>query len=200
MKEALRIILPLYLLAFLIVAFLWRSYLVYKRTGVNPYVIGRSKGAVGFVEMLLRVPLVLLGLVTFVFSVFPGVYQFAVPIHWLESFAIQTAGVVLMGVALIWTAVAQAQMGRSWRVGIDKENETALVERGLFKISRNPIFLGLRVSLAGFFLAMPNAITLVVLVLSDVLMQIQVRLEEEFLTGVHGEKYLEFCGRVRRWI
>jgi len=199
-NEALRIILPLYLLAYLVVAFLWRSYLVYKRTGVNPYVIGRSKGVAGFVEMFLRVPLVVLALVTFVYAVFPGVYQFAVPIHWLESFAIQVAGVVLLGVALVWTAIAQMQMGKSWRVGIDKENRTELVESGLFKISRNPIFLGLRVALVGFFLAMPNAVTLLVMTLSDVLMQIQVRLEEEFLTGVHGDKYQEFCSRVRRWI
>ena len=188
------------MLAFFVVAFLWRSYLVYKRTGVNPYVIGRSKGPVGFVEMLLRVPLVLLALVTFVYAVFPGVYQFAVPLNWLDSLIIQVTGLVLMGVALIWTAIAQAQMGKSWRVGIDKENRTELVESGLFKISRNPIFLGLRVAIVGFFFAMPNAVTLVVMVLSDVLMQIQVRLEEEFLTGVHGDKYREFCSRVRRWI
>lgn len=195
-----RIILPLYLLAFFLVAFLWRSYLVYKRTGVNPYVIGRSKGTSGFVEMLLRVPLVLLAFVTFVYAAFPGVYQFAVPIIWLDSFAMQVAGIVLMGIALAWTAIAQAQMGKSWRVGIDKENKTELVERGLFRISRNPIFLGLRIALVGFFLTLPNAVTLVVLVLSDVLMQIQVRLEEEFLTNTHGDRYREFCSRVRRWI
>jgi protein-S-isoprenylcysteine O-methyltransferase Ste14 len=58
----------------------------------------------------------------------------------------------------------------------------------------------MRIALLGFFFALPNAFTLVAVVLADILMQMQVRIEEEFLTGVHGDKYREFCSRVRRWI
>ncbi len=200
MKEALRIILPLYLLAFFVVAFLWRSYLVYKRTGVNPYVVGKSDRPIDFIENNYPIPLVVIAINTLLFSLFPSVYQFATPIVWLENAIIQTVGLGLMLFTLLWTATAQMQMGKSWRIGIDTENKTELVERGLFKISRNPIFLGMRVALLGFFLALPNAFTLVAVVLADILMQMQVRLEEEFLTGVHGDKYREFCSRVRRWI
>ena len=200
MKEALRIILPLYLLAFFVVAFLWRSYLVYKRTGVNPYVVGKSDRPIDFIENYYPIPLVVIAIDTLLFSLFPSVYQFATPIVWLENAIIQTVGLGLMLFTLLWTATAQMQMGKSWRIGIDTENKTELVEKGLFKISRNPIFLGMRVALLGFFLALPNAFTLVAVVLADILMQMQVRLEEEFLTGVHGDKYLEFCSRVRRWI
>lgn len=200
MKEALRIILPLYLAAFFVVAFLWRSYLVYKRTGVNPYVVGRSDRPIDFIENYYPIPLVVIALTTAVYSIFPGVYQYATPIVWLENTIVQSVGLVLMLFALLWTATAQMQMGKSWRIGIDLENKTELVEKGLFKVSRNPIFLGMRIALVGFFLALPNAFTLVAVVLADILMQMQVRLEEEFLTDVHGDKYREFCGRVRRWI
>jgi protein-S-isoprenylcysteine O-methyltransferase Ste14 len=34
------------------------------------------------------------------------------------------------------------QMGDSWRIGIDQEQKTSLVRHGVFKLSRNPIFLG----------------------------------------------------------
>lgn len=200
MTEALRIILPVYLLVFFLVAFVWRSYLVYKRTGVNPYVVGKGKSAIDFVESLYRVPAVLLLLTTLAFSFLPGVYQFATPIPWLESNVVQGVGLALMAIALIWTATAQMQMGASWRIGIDQEQETDLVERGLFSISRNPIFLGMRTALIGFFLALPNAVTLMAVVLADVLIQIQVLIEEEFLTRLHGDKYIEFQKRVRRWI
>lgn len=200
MKETLRIILPLYLLAFFVVAFLWRSYLVYKRTGVNPYVVGKSDRPIDFIENYYPIPLVVIAINTLLFSLFPSVYQFATPIVWLDNTIVQVAALALMFFALMWTATAQMQMGKSWRIGIDTENKTELVEKGLFKMSRNPIFLGMRVALLGFFLALPNAFTLAAVALAEILMQMQVRLEEEFLTGVHGDQYRDFCSRVRRWI
>lgn len=175
--------------------------MVYRRTGVNPYVVrGDLDRPIDFVGVLYRVPAALLVFVTLAFAFSPRVYEFATPVVWLESAATQIAGLVVMTAGIVWTALAQFHMGNAWRIGIDAENKTELIERGLFSISRNPIFLGNRVTLLGFFLAMPNAVTLVAAVMADVLIQVQVRLEEEFLTGAHGDRYREFCGRVRRWI
>ena len=101
--------------------------------------------------------------------------------------------------SLGWTVLAQIQMGNSWRIGIDEEKETALVQSGLFRFSRNPIFLGMIVTLAGVFLIIPNALTLLFLVLGFVLIQIQVRLEEEFLAQAHGTEYENFQREGRRW-
>jgi protein-S-isoprenylcysteine O-methyltransferase Ste14 len=91
-------------------------------------------------------------------------------------------------------------MGESWRIGIDEERRAPLVRKGVFGLSRNPIFLGMMLTLLGLFLVTPNAVTLLVLVLGVVLIQIQVRLEEEFLSGVHGEEYAEYRRGVRRWL
>jgi len=55
------------------------------------------------------------------------------------------------------------------------------VQTGIFRRSRNPIFLGMIATLIGFFLTIPNALTLLLLALGFVLIQNQVRLEEEFL-------------------
>src|SRR5215203_1553305 len=200
MENALRIILPLYLLAFFGIAFLWRSFLVWKRTGINPYVVGKTDKPIDFIENIYPIPVLLLIVVTIVFAFFPSVYQFATPIAWLENSIVKIVGLGFMALALVWTATAQMQMGKSWRIGIDTENKTDLVEKGLFAVSRNPIFLGMRLALFGFFLTLPNALTLLAVVLADVLMQIQVRLEEEHLKGLHGTRYAEFTGRVRRWI
>lgn len=200
MSEALRIILPVYLAAFFVIAFVIRSYLVWKRTGVNPYVVGNSDRPIDFVENLYPVPAVLLVGATAIFSALPSAYSYLTPITWLESIYVQAIGLFLMGIAIVWTATAQMQMGHSWRIGIDLDNKTELVEKGLFRVSRNPIFLGMRMALWGFFLTLPNAATLVSVVMLDVLIQVQVRLEEEFLRGVHGEAYSEYSGGVRRWI
>jgi len=90
-------------------------------------------------------------------------------------------------------------MGNSWRIGIDEEKQTALVRLGVFRFSRNPIFLGMIITLTGVFLTISNALTLLFLVLGFVLIQIQVRLEEEFLAQAHGAEYENFKREVRRW-
>jgi protein-S-isoprenylcysteine O-methyltransferase Ste14 len=91
-------------------------------------------------------------------------------------------------------------MRESWRIVIDEEVKTELVRRGVFRLSRNPIFLGMRIMLIGFFLALPNAVTLAMLLVGDALMQIQVRLEEEHLARMHGENYREYQRKTRRWL
>jgi protein-S-isoprenylcysteine O-methyltransferase Ste14 len=95
---------------------------------------------------------------------------------------------------------AQETMGRSWRIGVDTSVRTDLVIHGVFAISRNPVFLGMRIVLLGLFLILPNALSLLILVLADTLMQVQVRLEEQHLLALHGDAYREYGRRTRRWI
>jgi protein-S-isoprenylcysteine O-methyltransferase Ste14 len=200
MDDILRIVLPLYLLAFFGIVFVWRSVLVWKRTGINPYVVGKSDSPINFIERVYRLPVILLVVVVVVFASFPRIYQYFAPIVWLEYQTVKVIGLFLLLASLGWIATAQMQMGKSWRIGIDENNRTELVGNGLFSVSRNPIFFGMRIALLGFFLTLPNAFSLLALVLGDVLMQIQVRLEEDFLRNTHVEKYEEYCGNVRRWI
>jgi protein-S-isoprenylcysteine O-methyltransferase Ste14 len=54
--------------------------------------------------------------------------------------------------------------------------------------------------LVGLFLVTPNALTTLFLVLGYVLIQIQIRLEEEFLTKEHGQAYINYKQKVRRLI
>lgn len=71
--------------------------------------------------------------------------------------------VVLLLTLLAWMVVAQAQMGESWLIGIDEEWRTPLVRQRVFGFSRNPIFLGMMLTLLWLFLVVPNAVTLLVL-------------------------------------
>lgn len=45
-----------------------------------------------------------------------------------------------------------------------------------------------------------STVTLLVLSLGVMLIQIRVRLEEEFLAAAHGEDYAGYRRRVRRWL
>lgn len=200
LESSLRFLLPVYVLVYLGVAFFGRSYLVWRRTGINPYVLGKSDNAHDFIGRMFRLTAVVSTLSVFVYALSPKGYLYLGPIGWLQHPFLILLGVGLLLFSLVWIATAQIQMGNAWRVGIDQAHQTELVQSGLFQWSRNPIFLGMRLNLLGLFLVLPNAVTLAVFILGDVLMQIQVRLEEEYLTQLHGESYQVYCQKVRRWI
>jgi protein-S-isoprenylcysteine O-methyltransferase Ste14 len=186
-------ILLIYLVIYFGFAFVLPSYRVWKRTGVNPVTFRGADNAHGYIGKLFKIVMAGLTLSAIVYAFAPDYCPFLLPIVLLESPVVQLIGTGLLVVSLGWTVLAQMQMGNSWRIGIDEEKKTELVRSGVFGISRNPIFLGMIVILIGFFLATPNAFTLLVLVLGFVLIQIQVRLEEEFLTKTHGAEYEIFC-------
>lgn len=197
---SLRYFLPIYLLAYVIAAFFWRSYVVWKKTGINPVVFKGSDSAHDFIGRLFKALFAVVVAVVIIDAFVPSAYQYLMPIPWLERRGIKFTGIVLLLASLLWTILAQAQMGDSWRIGIDAEHTTELVRSGVFKISRNPIFVGMMVTLLGLFFRIPNVVTLIALLVGVILIGIQVRLEEEYLTRTHGEKYLEYRHNVRRWI
>jgi protein-S-isoprenylcysteine O-methyltransferase Ste14 len=196
----LRYFLPLYLAAYFFAAFFWRSFVVWKRTGVNPLVFKGSDNAHDYIGRVFKLLFAAVVAAVAVYSISEQLYQYLTPITWLEREGLRAAGVIILLASLAWTVVAQAQMGESWRIGIDEERRTPLVQKGVFGLSRNPIFLGMMLTLLGPFLVTPNAVTLLVFVLGIVLIQIQVRLEEEFLSNMHAEEYAQYRRGVRRWL
>lgn len=195
-----RYFLPLYLAAYFFAAFFWRSFLVWKRTGINPVVFKGADNAHDYAGQVFKLLFATVVAVVAVYSLLERLYEYLTPITWLERPWLRWAGVFLLLASLAWTVVAQAQMGESWRIGIDQKRRTPLVRAGVYRFSRNPIFLGMMLTLLGLFLVIPNAVTLLVLGLGVVLIQIQVRLEEEFLSDAHGEDYAEYRRGVRRWL
>ena len=200
MTTLLKIFLPIYFLLFFGLAMFWRSYIAWKRTGINPYKLGNGDTVHDFVGKLFRLTLIAAALIVFVFSFMDQYYEWLSPIAWMNSSVLVLIGIALLVLALIWVLVAQLQMGDSWRICIDEESKSALVQHGLFGVSRNPIFLGMLVMLLGLLLLLPTAVTLTVTTLGIVLIHVQVRLEEAFLTEKYGEDYRKYQISVRRWI
>jgi protein-S-isoprenylcysteine O-methyltransferase Ste14 len=189
----------LYCVVFFVAAFVWPSWRVWKRDGVNPLVLPRDDSAYGLVGNWFRAVLLALFLVLGALAAGTPEAIFA-PLEWLRARPVQLVGWVILALSLGWIVLAQRSMGRSWRIGIDTREQPPLVQNGLFSRSRNPIFLGMRVNLLGVFLVLPNAATLAVMLVAEVLMQVQVRLEEEHLGASIGAPYREYARLVRRWL
>ena len=108
-------------------------------------------------------------------------------------------GLSLFGVFLALTA--QIQMAASWRIGIpDGDRPGALVKAGLYRLSRNPFFLGAQFYSIGIFLMVPVWFMLMTVVIQWVCVNIQVRLEEDYLSSHLGSDYTAYKSSVRRWI
>ena len=200
MNEFLRIILPTYFIVYFGIAFVAKSIIVAKRIGKNPLVLPKDDSAYGLIGLYFKLTMIFMFVYVLLFAFVPTLYEYFLPIRQLETLTIRYLGLGLLAFALVWTIIAQGHMKNSWRIGIDTETKTELITTGLFQFSRNPIFFGMIISLFGLFLTTPNALTGLFLILGYVLIQIQIRLEEEFLTDQHGKKYKDYKQKVRRLI
>ena len=105
-------------------------------------------------------------------------------------------GAVLMieGVAL--AVIAQRDLGKSWRIGIEEGAKPGLVTHGLYRWRRNPIFFGMFVWAVGYTLALFTPLSLVLLFGFYVGAALQVRAEERYLLDAYGEAYRAYARRV----
>jgi protein-S-isoprenylcysteine O-methyltransferase Ste14 len=183
---------------FFVLAMIVPSVRVWRATGINPLVLARDDSAEGFVAGTFKLALAVLGgyllLGSLGYTAGVGAFQ------WPWGAFVASIGWGLIAASLGWVLIAQLNMGRSWRIGIDHARVTDLVSGGLFRFSRNPIFLGMVVLLIGLVLVQPDAITLAALVAGFISISVQIRFEEQHLSALHGDAYARYCSRVRRWI
>lgn len=200
MNKIIIVFLAAYFISFFGLAVIWRNHVVKKKAGANAFKLNNKTGVEAITGLYFKcLPLVSI-LVFLLYAFFPVIYQSIGPIALISHNLIQIFGMGIMVIALAWIVIAQSQMGASWRIGIDHDQRTTFIKKGLFRYSRNPIFVGIIFLSFGFFLVLPNPLTLTILMLDIVLIQIQVAMEEQFLAKAHGQAYVEYCQQVRRWI
>jgi protein-S-isoprenylcysteine O-methyltransferase Ste14 len=188
-----------YFLLFFAAAFLWPTWRLWRCERTNALVLPHDDSAHGVIATWFR--LLIASTFLLLVALAAGLPAHALGhLDWLEQPATAAVGWLLLLVSLVWIVLAQRQMGRSWRIGIDTGTQPPLVREGLFRRSRNPIFLGMRLNLAGLFLVLPNAATLALVLLAEALIQVQVRLEEAHLSATFGETYAQYRRAAPRWI
>ena len=106
---------------------------------------------------------------------------------------------ILAGLALI--AAAVVEMARRRTTVIPKCDPSALVTSGVFRFSRNPIYLGDALVLAGAILFWDAALALPLVPLFIWLIQTRfIKDEEARLTLAFGPEFDLWAQHVRRWI
>jgi len=78
---------------------------------------------------------------------------------------------------------------------------TALVTSGWFRYTRNPMYLGMAITLTGVGLLAGSLGALLPLPVFITIIHFRfIRGEERFLEGIFGQSYVDYCARVRRWL
>lgn len=171
-------------------------------TGIDPDIFAQrpSSGLQSYVSSLSRVLQCYVGIVIAVHALVPGDIAGLRQLPLLDRPRVDEAGFLLgvAGLMLCW--LAQRAMAGSWRVGIDETNPTELITSGPFRLIRNPTYSGLFALTLGFWLIWPTWAVLMFAALFVVMLEVQVRSEEEYMLRKHGEAYESYFARTKRYI
>lgn len=111
------------------------------------------------------------------------------------------AGGLMVGAGLVLMLLAVLEMRKSRTTVIPHRNPSALVSTGVFARSRNPIYLGDALILAGLALRCdaPVALLLVPLFMATITQRF-ILPEENRLRLIFRADFARYCGKTRRWL
>jgi protein-S-isoprenylcysteine O-methyltransferase Ste14 len=90
-------------------------------------------------------------------------------------------------------------LGDSFRLGTPRE-DTSLTVDGLFRLSRNPMYVGVYATMAASALYTLNPVVILLAGFVIAIHHTIVLAEEVHMQKVFGRKYLDYCHRARRYI
>jgi protein-S-isoprenylcysteine O-methyltransferase Ste14 len=173
---------------FLAVAFGARTLVQRRRTGDSGWRLGRPHSSA---EAAARGLMVAAGVLLGVALVAPGD----------PPPAVFVVGALLAVLSVGFVALAQLQMGASWRIGVDPAERTALITSGLYAQIRNPIYTGMVAFAVGQALMVPGVWSAAGAVAMALGVEIQARaVEEPYLRATHGADFDRWARRSGRFV
>jgi len=119
-------------------------------------------------------------------------------------FPVQTPVAVVLSAVGITIAVLGVIRFRLAGTTVDPrvpDQSASLVAGGVYRLSRNPMYLGFFLVLSAWALGLGNVASFLILPLFVVCMnRLQIAPEERQLHKLFGEAYCEYTSNVRRWI
>ena len=107
----------------------------------------------------------------------------------------------VIGILLMLLSAQTMRRARTTLLPFAPERATALVTQGLFRYSRNPIYVGDALLLLAWGLRLGTVINLLWLALFVLYMsKVQIAAEERALQKKFGTAYQQYYQRVRRWL
>jgi len=187
------------IVSLLLIGVVWRSWLQRRRYGTWGVVhFGLGEPTQAALAGGLILAFVLLAGQAFEAALHPATVHLQMRSSPQGVLILSTLGVMALVGGLALLVVAQLQMGSSWRIGIDESATTALIDTGLFRFCRNPIYLALLVVITGYVALLPTSMSLIVWAAAYLGIRLQIGAEETYLQRTYGEAYHVYAHRVGR--
>lgn len=129
-----------------------------------------------------------------------GFLKNALTHKFLDFMLLRVTGVILISIGLIIYISGLTAFGKSWRIGIDTRNPGKLITKGIFSVTRNPVFLYINLYFIGTFLNYSTVFFLLAIIIELAGIHFQILQEEKFLLSYYGKTYREYIKKVRRYI
>lgn len=134
-----------------------------------------------------------------------GVYA-SVQIFPVDALAIMsplwiTLAIGVIGLAIMLSGALEFRRAQTTVNPLNPEQASELVVSGVFKFTRNPMYLGMCLLIISATLVFSNLIGLVWLMTFMLYIQVfQIRPEERAMKKLFGEQFEQYCQQVRRWV
>jgi protein-S-isoprenylcysteine O-methyltransferase Ste14 len=130
-----------------------------------------------------------------------AITHFFIPIAILTYYPWNLIGVIPIIFGIYLNLAADKQMKEIQTTVKPFEESSHLIEDGVFAFTRNPMYLGMVLILAGIAILLGSLTPLIIcLIFAFLMFRIFIRGEEEMLETIFGQKWLNYKKKVRRWI
>lgn len=114
---------------------------------------------------------------------------------------VSAIAVLLLGLSVCLAGVWAFRRAQTTVNPLRPDRASALVDTGIYRYTRNPMYLGFSLVLVAWALALASPLTLLGIVAFVWYMnRLQIGPEERALSRLFGEPFSRYCQRVRRWI
>lgn len=122
--------------------------------------------------------------------------HFQLPAKWVLATACVLAGLIFAALGVVRFVRAETTVNP-----LKPAEASALVTSGVYRLTRNPMYLGLLLLLAGVACVFSHGLAFAVLPAFVIYMnRFQIAPEEAALSGIFGTAYATYRQRVRRWL
>ena len=128
-------------------------------------------------------------------------FHFLLPIKVFVFYPWNLIGILSILFGIYLNIVADRDFKRVKTTVKPFEESSFLLKDGVFRISRNPMYLGMVFILAGIAVLFGSALPFLIAFLFGYFMDFMfIRVEEGMLEAKFGEEWLDYKSKVRRWL
>lgn len=112
-------------------------------------------------------------------------------------------GIIGLSISILGAIIActsRYNLGKNWSLSIQKKEDHQLIQHGIYKIIRHPIYTGLLLLFIGNAIIVGDYRAIIAVLIVFISLWIKLKKEEKLLTATFGEKYLEYKEKTKALI